>query len=175
MRDKQANTRRIVIALLILYAAAMLFILVIPNNFRRHNVIVGGLTFAGWLGYVENGFNLVPFSGIAEQVGSVLSGQNVTWGIVYLAGNLVGFAPLGFFLPSLFSRQRKLRVFLVAAVVVIAILEATQLLTMRGSFDIDDIILNVAGACIGFFLLRDLVRRIAGLKEDCAYACDNDG
>ncbi len=45
----------VVLALFIIYVLAMLFLLVIPNNYRGHNVLVGGLTWERWSGYVSAG------------------------------------------------------------------------------------------------------------------------
>ncbi|MDR3069764.1 MAG: VanZ family protein [Propionibacteriaceae bacterium] len=83
------------------------------------------------------------------------------WNIVYLAGNLVGFLPLGFFLPALFSRQRKFPVLLITVMLAVATLELAQVTTMRGSLDIDDIILNTTGAAIGFRMTRTLHREVS--------------
>ncbi len=40
-------------------------------------------------------------------------------------------------------------------------------MTMRGSFDIDDIILNFAGACVGFWLLRKVTAKSRADKHQC--------
>ena len=150
-------------ALFVFYVLAMLFILVIPNNYRGHNVIVGGLTLEQWSSFVANGFNLIPFRGIAEQIGSILTGNDVLRNTVYLFGNILGFVPLGFFLPILFEKQRKFGSFIATSTLAIMCIEILQLVTMRGLFDIDDIILNVLGACLGFWLLQKLVKRIIDL------------
>jgi hypothetical protein len=131
-------------------------LLVIPNNYRGHNVLVGGLTWERRIQHIGRNWNLVPFRGIAEQIGSILDGEAVTRNFVYLAGNLIGFSPLGFFLPVLFPKQRKFKAFTITVVSALACLEFAQLITMRGSFDIDDIILNTSGACLGFWILMHL-------------------
>ncbi len=164
--NEPETTRRIVLALFILYVLAILFLLVIPNNYRGHNVLIGGLTCERWTAYVRGGFNLVPFRGIAEQMGSIIIGEGVARNLIYLAGNLAGFAPLGFFLPALFARQRKFQTFLITVLLAIVGLELVQLMTMRGSCDIDDIILNTAGACLGFWIMHKSVRHITGSKQE---------
>ena len=141
------------------YALLMLFILVIPNNYRGHNVLVGGLTWERWSAYVTGGFNLVPLREIARQIGSIVDGQAVARNIVYLTGNFIGFAPLGLFLPVLFKKQKKFRIYSATAILILIGVELLQLMTMRGSFDIDDIILNFTGACIAFWLLRKVTDR----------------
>ena len=166
MTKRPATTRLVVLTLFILYILAILFFLIIPNNYRSHNVLIGGLTWERWLAYVISGFNLVPLRSLSEQIGGIFAGQNAVRGIVYLVGNIVGFAPLGFFLPALFARQRKFPVFLITALLAIVVLELVQVFTMRGSFDIVDIVLNTTGACFAFWVMRKPARRIAGLHRD---------
>lgn len=67
-----------------------------------------------------------------------------------LVGNVVMFVPLGYFLPRLFPRLRNLLVFLLAFLGLLAAVELTQLFTLLGSCDVDDLILNLAGAWIGW-------------------------
>jgi glycopeptide antibiotics resistance protein len=141
---------------------AILFLLVVPNSYRGRNVLVGGLTWERWAAHIGRNWNLVPFRGIAEQIGFILAGKDAARNIVYLAGNLIGFSPLGYFLPALFAKQRKFAAFVFTVLAALACLELAQLVTMRGSFDIDDIILNAVGACIGFWLLRKAARRESG-------------
>lgn len=159
MRSKKAGfAKRVVLSLFALYVLVILFLLVVPNNYRGHNVLVGGLTWERWSGYVMGGFNLVPLRGISEQMGNIIGGQDVARNLIYLVGNLTGFAPLGFLLPALFKRPRKFPMFLITVLLAISVLELVQLMTMRGSFDIDDIILNTVGACLGFWIMHKPVK-----------------
>ncbi|MDR2655927.1 MAG: VanZ family protein [Oscillospiraceae bacterium] len=165
MAKKRLFAHPVAFTLFILYMLAILFLLVVPNNYRSHNVLIGGLTWERWSAYVTGGFNLIPFRGIAEQISFIFSGEDVVRNAIYLAGNLVGFAPLGFFLPILFKKQVQYKVFIITVVSALICLELAQLMTMRGSFDIDDIILNTAGACLGFLVLRKVVKRVvAGIN-----------
>jgi glycopeptide antibiotics resistance protein len=165
MTKKSVAARRIVFVLFILYVLAILFILVIPNNYRGHNVLVGGLTWERWISYVSGNFNLVPLRSLSEQIDGISTGFTGARGIIYLVGNIVGFVPLGYFLPKLFARQRKFRVFLFTVIPSIAVLEFVQVITMRGTCDIDDIILNTAGACAGFWMMRRFASQRAGENE----------
>lgn len=154
MAKKPVVARPIVLALFILYVLAILFLLVMPNHYRGHSVLVGGLTWERWVNYVKDGFNLVPLRSLSDQIGALFAGQSVARGIIYLAGNLLGFTPLGYFLPALFARQRKFPVFLITILLAITVLELVQVITMQGTCDIDDLILNATGACIGFWIMR---------------------
>jgi glycopeptide antibiotics resistance protein len=69
-----------------------------------------------------------------------------------LGGNLLGFVPLGIFLPLLF-RRLKLFPTVIAVVFIVSLgYELIQLYTGLGIFDIDDLILNTGGGMIGFII-----------------------
>ena len=79
--------------------------------------------------------------------------------IQQLQGNVVMFVPLGFLLPLLSTRYRRFA--MTAAVglsvsVGIELVQFAQLLTLtsRRSADVDDVILNVTGACLGYLVWR---------------------
>ncbi len=168
LEDYKVRKPPVVLALFVLYTLAILFLLVIPNSYRTHNVLVGGLTWEQWEAYIAHNWNLVPFRSIGEQMGSIFAGDGVARNLVYLAGNILGFVPLGFFLPSLISRQRRFAAFVVTVVLSVTCLELAQLMTMRGSFDIDDIILNTGGACLGFWILRKSVKYVRDAPHHAA-------
>ena len=73
---------------------------------------------------------------------------------VNLVGNVVMFIPLGFFQPWLFPKLRTWYKTLLSTIVWILLVEAVQYLTMLGSCDIDDLILNIFGAVIGYGIWR---------------------
>ena len=90
--------------------------------------------------------------------------------ILNLAGNLIAFAPMGVFLPAVFRWQRS--IFFFTATLTLAItavevaqvyttltlaitaVEVAQVYTGTGSCDIDDLILNLAGALIVYIICR---------------------
>ncbi len=72
------------------------------------------------------------------------------YALVNLLGNVAVFIPFGLFLPLLFQRERGFFLFLITTTLVICLIELAQLLTRRGALDIDDLILNVPGACLGW-------------------------
>jgi glycopeptide antibiotics resistance protein len=71
-----------------------------------------------------------------------------------IGGNILLGVPFGVLLPMLFPRARGLvRVLLITAFVMVLV-EATQGAIVEGrAFDIDDVILNTAGALIGYLAL----------------------
>lgn len=70
--------------------------------------------------------------------------------IMNLGGNILLFTPIGLFLPALFPKQRKAGWFFSTVVLAILLVELVQLFTLVGRCDVDDLILNVFGAGIGF-------------------------
>lgn len=70
--------------------------------------------------------------------------------IINLAGNVAVFVPVGLFLPCLWKRQRNFGIFVLTVIGVVTLIEVTQLFTCMGSCDVDDLILNLLGASVGF-------------------------
>ena len=74
--------------------------------------------------------------------------------ILNLAGNLIAFAPMGVFLPAVFRWQRSIFFFTATLTLAITAVEVAQVYTGTGSCDIDDLILNLAGALIVYIICR---------------------
>ncbi len=92
-------------------------------------------------------YNLKPFSTVRYFMRTYdLSTR--TWSI-----NLIGvFVPFGVLLPMIFKKSlSKIFIIFLGGLFV---LESMQLLTRRGSFDIDDFILNSIGFLIGYLIYR---------------------
>ena len=76
-------------------------------------------------------------------------------------------AAAGIFFPAIWKKQRRFRVFALTAAAVIICVELLQFLTMRGSCDIDDFILNFFGAVIGFSLTSiKIVRKLTFVGKE---------
>jgi glycopeptide antibiotics resistance protein len=92
--------------------------------------------------------NFTPFAEIKRSLadGSLRS-------LAQVVGNALLFAPFGVLVPHSFPRLRIFTALLTAAVASAAV-EVVQLTHLAGRmFDIDDVILNVAGACAGGLLV----------------------
>ena len=74
--------------------------------------------------------------------------------IINLLGNLAAFAPMGVFLPALFRWQRSIFFFTATLTLGITAVEVAQVYTGAGSCDVDDLILNLAGALAVFLICR---------------------
>ena len=101
--------------------------------------------------------NLRPFATIGMYLRLLSSrSSEVFWrhAIINLAGNIVMFVPLGVFLPRIFSKLRGFFATFFFCLLLIAIVEIIQYFTMLGACDIDDLILNMIGICIGYLLSK---------------------
>ena len=68
-------------------------------------------------------------------------------------GNIAIFIPMGFLLPCVTDWKKTWRT-VAAGVVFSFIIETIQLITSRGCFDFDDVILNGLGCIIGYGVYR---------------------
>ena len=66
----------------------------------------------------------------------------------------IAFAPMGVFLPAVFRWQRSIFFFTATLTLAITAVEVAQVYTGTGSCDIDDLILNLAGALIVYIICR---------------------
>ena len=109
--------------------------------------------------YLHRHIELVPFESTQNYL-DMLRLDRINPDIVArnIAGNIAMFVPLGFLLPCIADRFAKLKFTLSGAVLLAFVLEALQLLTLRGSFDIDDIILRSVGAMLGFAVWHIIFR-----------------
>ena len=84
-------------------------------------------------------------------------------------GNIALFLPLGILLPFVSNCFRRFKQLLLFALCLSVGIEATQFaLRFVGntrSADIDDVILNTLGACLGFLLNRYVLLRIASPRQ----------
>ena len=75
-----------------------------------------------------------------------------------LLGNILLFVPFGYFLPKLFPGLRSFLLTAAAVTVTICCVEILQVLFTVGTCDIDDLILNLLGASMGYGIYKILER-----------------
>lgn len=129
--------------------------------------------FAGYLGllffvvfYLQNPVRPDDASSVWASV-NIVPGRTVVEIIrdtprlvtLQLLDNVIMFVPLGVLLPLLDTRCRRFAATAAVGIVVSIGIELVQLAMMlalisRRSFDIDDVILNAMGACLGYLLWR---------------------
>lgn len=104
--------------------------------------------------------NLVPGRTVALFVREIRCLGPGTWhALINLAGNVLMFVPLGFFLPAIWPKLRHLLPFSLLVLACLFLIESLQLFTLLGSFDVDDILLNFIGSLFGFVFWLLTARR----------------
>lgn len=98
----------------------------------------------------EYHYNLRPFKEIIRFV-KYYKTIGVTSALLNLVGNVIGFLPFGFFVPTLFKRARRWYIVLLFSMEFSIIIELLQLINKVGSCDVDDVILNTLGGLLGYF------------------------
>ena len=71
---------------------------------------------------------------------------------INLGGNILLFVPAGWLLPRIWPKMRNFFRFFALCFGAIFLVETLQLFTLLGRFDVDDLILNLAGMVLGFIL-----------------------
>ena len=96
-------------------------------------------------------YNLEPFAEIRrfwtyrEQLGAGAV-------ILNLFGNIAAFIPCGYLLPRVMHRCSTLSSTMLIGFLITFEIESTQYLFSVGSFDVDDVLLNLFGVLIGYML-----------------------
>lgn len=119
------------------------------------------LFFSHEMGRLDTRFdvNLVPFATIERFWNAWLYGSLGWYPVALnLIGNFVAFMPFGWFLPRLFTKMHRFYWFLLVIMALVLTVEVTQVLTRCGSGDIDDFILNTAGAFCAWIVLEPFAR-----------------
>lgn len=108
-----------------------------------------------FLEYIRYSINIVPFRTIGTYVKAIFNGSmNLDIPLKNLGGNLILFLPMGVYIPFLIKKMNSIKLYFIFIISLIFFVEIIQLLTKRGSFDIDDLILNIIGAFIGFAIWK---------------------
>lgn len=136
-----------------------------------------GLNAVNWTremlnNYFNDSFNIIPF----HTIKLFINGYNnnvVTYHafIENIYGNLLAFIPFAFFIPLIFKKVDKYYEFLIIMVIIVLQIELLQFITMSGACDIDDVILNLLGASIAYFIFRikiinKVIKKVFLLEED---------
>ena len=107
----------------------------------------------------QNGFiriNLVPF----QSIKLILNSIPQSWALRNIVGNLIPFMPFGFLLPYAFPKTRHaIKVFIIG-IISIFLVEVLQFKCYLGSFDVDDILLNMIGIMGGYMSYTKIYQRM---------------
>lgn len=140
-RNGQNAARYIMLALFAVYIAALVFLLLARTPYDA------SVSYRSLI-------KPAPFETIRSQIRYACYSHNgnlVRYGVTNLLGNAVLFLPMGIFLPCIFKKLRRIYKTVPLIMGMVVLVELLQLATKRGFADIDDLILNTAGAAVGYF------------------------
>lgn len=102
-------------------------------------------------------YNLEPFYEITR----FIEGENIPIkaSLMNLLGNIIAFMPFGILVPMISQKERRTYMIFLLTLEFSLIIEVIQLFTTRGSFDVDDLLLNVGGGLLGYTVYK-FVRNI---------------
>ncbi|MGM0854053.1 MAG: VanZ family protein [Bacillota bacterium] len=97
--------------------------------------------------------NFVPLKTLVGYVFNIDHYNFDTW-FYNTFGIVILFMPLGFLLPKVFSNLNTLKNVLYFSLVLSMCIEVFQFLTKLGVLDVDDVILNLVGATLGYLIFK---------------------
>ena len=163
---KKETIKKVVATLFALYCVVLLYVLFLHNTYRYE---FGAIRVNSYFSEEHMSMiNIVPFKTIFGYFQRLMN-HTINTDIVVrnLFVNLVLFLPMGMAVPVLFEKKiNKFWKFLLFIVITTFAIEIIQFLTMRGTADIDDIILNSLGGCIGYGIIQiKPIKRFLKLDE----------
>lgn len=142
------------------YCLVLIYILFLNRGSRSHY---------SYAQYFQAFTNFIPFKTIAEYIQRYSDGY---WRLstVNLLGNLALFVPMGMALPCLFKKLNRFWKVILTVLGMVVLVEIVQGILRVGSIDIDDVIFNVVGAMIGYWVIimapvKKLLTKIDLLKK----------
>ena len=107
--------------------------------------------------YLQTHLNLVPLRTIRRFARLLIPPVRpylVRIALHNLLGNVALFIPLGWFLPALFPALRSFPMTVLSVLVSVSCVEVLQIVFTVGICDVDDLLLNLLGASIGYGAYR---------------------
>lgn len=95
-------------------------------------------------------YNIVPFKTIISFIKYGDTGMKLT----NIIGNIIIFMPIGWFMPILIKRTKKLISVFNISLSFSLFIEVMQYNFYVGAFDVDDVILNTFGGVIGYLMAK---------------------
>lgn len=141
MKNYKGVIKYISMVMFVLYVSFLIYLTFFDHTYGRH--------------LVRRSINIIPFKTVIQ---FLTRSKDLKGILVNIAGNIAAFVPMGFLLPLTFSKLKGFMKVLPVVLGVTLSIETFQYITASGISDIDDVILNVLGGVIGYFMLRIVVR-----------------
>ena len=149
----------------ILYLIIIISLTLFEDVFGRKGLVIASWDKKLLKLYLNTSFNLMPFKTIKLFINGYKFGLiSFNAFLINIIGNIVAFIPCSIVVPLLFKKTKYYKFFLFMLSFII-IIELLQFLTLSGSCDIDDVIFNMFGCSLAYFIFKlkivnKLLRRI---------------
>ena len=166
MKSKVVKICLIILAVMYLM---IMFILLFGKGIHARSVRMDEVAEQGYCTIVLSHCNFKPFVSIHSYIQNFTTMDFGDFSFKQIIGNTFMMFPLGVFLPCFWKKQKKFGVFVLTCFLSILCVEILQVLTLLGSFDVDDLILNLIGCSIGFLsyhLLNAILTRVTRNKQN---------
>ena len=139
----------------IIYTLTIITLTLFDEIFGRQGIMIADWNRELLSTYTRNSFNIIPFNTIKLFINGYINGV-VTFKdfSINIFGNLCALMPYGMFIPLIFKKINKYYKFLILMIILVVTIELLQFISLSGSCDIDDLILNVIGASIVYFICK---------------------
>lgn len=139
VRSKRKNTveakRELIINIFFMYLLTVLYVTLNPFHFTPPSI--------------NGNINLVPYVQLHYQY---TYKPPIFW-ILYTLGNIMMFMPFGYLFPRIYQKRFRMLVTISIATLCSLLIEITQyFFTIDRAADIDDLLLNIIGAIVGYIL-----------------------
>jgi len=154
-REKAQNLmKKFLFVLFVFYLVLLIDFTLINNGYGRDILSVFDPDRSSFRRYLKESTNFIPFATVKLFIKGYVH-HNLSWAdtAVNLLGNFAFFMPLAFFI-CLLKKERIsfFRMFIFLFVCIVSV-ECLQVVFMTGSCDIDDLILNLSGAMLFYFVI----------------------
>lgn len=152
--EKEKNRKKNLTVIFIIYSILVATLLFLDSNYGRTNMYGDIQLFSKE--HFDYYSNFMPFKTIFELIGRLQQGRiSISIILTNILGNMIVFAPYGIFIPLIYKEKfSSFKKFTLLMILIVFGVELIQFITRTGIFDIDDLILNVLGAVIGFGLMK---------------------
>ena len=149
------------VVFLVLYTFILLDFTLIDDTIGRDTSNVFWLESHQLKEYVKSNTNFVPFKTVKLFIAAYRSeALSVSAIVENTVGNFLVMMPFALFVPCVFKRINSKLKFFVFCFITVILIELMQFVFLTGSTDIDDLILNVTGGMVAYWVFQ-----ISAVKE----------
>lgn len=162
-RDKsQSIMKKFLFLLFAFYLLLLIDFTLIDNSYGRDILSVFDPDRSSFRRYLKESTNFIPFATVKLFIkGYIHYNLSLADTVVNLLGNFAFFMPIPFFVCVLKNKRISYFKMLVFLFLCISCVEFLQVVFMTGACDIDDLILNLSGAMLFYFVVcRSSVSKI---------------